>query len=67
MPVNPPEDLEQPLRQLRDRIAPPLEEARERMVAWNQAATTFIRKNPGTALLGAVAIGYLVGKLASRR
>ena len=29
--------------------------------------TQFIRANPGTCLLGACAVGFLVGKIASRR
>ena len=32
----------------------------------NDRALAFIRERPGTALLGALAIGYLVGKIASK-
>ena len=49
------------------RIAPQLEQAKAALTDWNQRAQTFIRERPGTALLGAVALGYLVGRLASRR
>jgi ElaB/YqjD/DUF883 family membrane-anchored ribosome-binding protein len=35
--------------------------------AWNQRASAFVRENPGTALLCAVALGFVVGKIASRR
>jgi hypothetical protein len=33
---------------------------------FNQRALAFIRERPGTALLGALALGFVVGKLASR-
>lgn len=32
-----------------------------------QKVAVFVRDNPGMALLGAVAVGFVVGKLASRR
>ena len=32
----------------------------------NNRALAFIREKPGVALLGAVALGYLVGKIASK-
>ncbi len=32
----------------------------------NTRALAFIRQRPGMALLGAVAVGYLVGKIASK-
>ena len=32
----------------------------------NSRALAFVRERPGMALLGAVAIGYLVGKIASK-
>ncbi|WP_373048933.1 hypothetical protein [Vulgatibacter sp.] len=32
----------------------------------NNRAIAFIRERPGMALLGAVAVGYLVGKIASK-
>jgi hypothetical protein len=28
---------------------------------------SFIRANPGTCLLGAVAVGFIIGRIASRR
>lgn len=32
----------------------------------NTRALAFIRRNPGAALLGALAIGYIAGKIASK-
>jgi hypothetical protein len=34
---------------------------------WGHKVAVFVRENPGTALLGALAVGFVVGKLASRR
>ncbi|MBM4380756.1 MAG: hypothetical protein FJ086_15875, partial [Deltaproteobacteria bacterium] len=34
---------------------------------WGQKVAVFVRENPGTALLGALAVGFVVGKMASRR
>jgi hypothetical protein len=36
-------------------------------VEWAQKVAVFVRDNPGTSLLGALAVGFVVGKLASRR
>jgi hypothetical protein len=33
----------------------------------NTRVVSFIRANPGTCLLGAVAVGFIVGRIASRR
>lgn len=43
------------------------EDRAQALQAWNRRASTFVRENPGTALLCAVAVGFLVGKIASRR
>lgn len=60
-------ETEERLRQLQERVAPQLEQARATLVELNRKVTSFIRENPGTCLLGALALGYVVGKLASRR
>lgn len=54
------------VRNLEERFAPKIEEAKEQFGLFNQRAKGFIRENPGTTLLCAVGIGYLIGKLASR-
>jgi hypothetical protein len=43
-----------------------IEHARVLLDDFNQRALAFIRERPGTALLGALALGFVVGKLASR-
>ncbi len=56
-----------PLRDLQERLAPQIEQATEKLAEVNEQVKDFIRKNPGTTLLGAVAVGFLVGRWASRR
>lgn len=37
-----------------------------RLQAWNEKAKGFIRERPAACLLGAVALGYLVARLARK-
>lgn len=52
---------------LRERIGPQLEEIEAQFASVNEQVKTFIRQNPGSTLLGAAVVGFLVGKWASRR
>ena len=61
----PPED--DPIADLQDRFGPQLEAAQAQLMEINERAKAFVRKNPGSTMLGALAIGFLVGKWASRR
>ncbi|MCE9666927.1 hypothetical protein LY474_03790 [Myxococcus stipitatus] len=54
-------------RQFQDRVVPQIDEARQNLVDMNNRVVSFIRANPGTCLLGAVAVGFLIGRIASRR
>lgn len=56
-----------PLRELHERLGPQLEQAQAQLMEVNERLKDFIKKNPGSTLLGAAAIGFLVGKWASRR
>ncbi|NMO18496.1 hypothetical protein HPC49_24315 [Pyxidicoccus fallax] len=62
-----PQQMADRARQLQDRVVPQIDEARQNLVDLNTRMVSFIRANPGTCLLGAVAIGFLVGRIASRR
>lgn len=64
-PVTP--ELPEGLKELQEKYAPQLEDAMERVAEANEQVKTFIRKNPGTVLLGAAALGFLVGRWAARR
>ena len=50
-----------------DREEGPLDTAQAGLESALEAATQFVRERPAAALLGALAVGWLVGKLASRR
>ena len=54
-------------RQLQEKFGPQIEQARQNLNNLNVRVASFIRANPGTCLISAVAVGYLIGKLASRR
>lgn len=61
------QQLQDKAREMQARLAPQLEEARQNLSDLNVRLQSFIRERPGTCLVGAVAIGFLVGKIASRR
>ncbi|CAM4413084.1 MULTISPECIES: hypothetical protein [Myxococcus] len=62
-----PQQMADRARELQDRVVPQIDEARQNIVDLNNRVVSFIRANPGTCLLGAVAVGFLVGRIASRR
>jgi hypothetical protein len=47
---------------LRDQIVRP----RRRLSTWNDTVAGYIKERPGRCLLGALALGFVVGKLARR-
>lgn len=61
------QQLQDKARQLQDNVLPQIDEARRNLEEFNTRAVGFIRANPGTCLLGAVAVGFIVGRIASRR
>jgi ElaB/YqjD/DUF883 family membrane-anchored ribosome-binding protein len=61
------QQLQDKARQLQDNVLPQIDEARRNLEDLNTRAVNFIRANPGTCLLGAVAVGFIVGRIASRR
>jgi hypothetical protein len=62
-----PQQIQDRAREIQERIVPQIEEARRNLVDLNSRVVSFIRANPGTCLIGAVAAGFLIGKIASRR
>ncbi len=56
-----------PLAELKERLGPRIEEATQQLSAVNEKAKKIIRENPGTALVGAAALGFLLGRWASRK
>jgi hypothetical protein len=59
--------LQERARDLQDRVAPQIDRARSDLADLNRRLAGFIRENPGTCLLGALALGFIVGKIAARR
>ena len=61
------EKIEETAREIGARVRPQIDEARRRVSSLNDSAISYIKENPGRCLVGAIAIGYLIGKLAGRR
>ena len=61
------EKIEETAREIGARVRPQIDEARKKLESMNTSAIAFIKENPGKCLVGAVALGFLVGKIASRR
>lgn len=68
-PVNPPEAAaaKDPMQAAHERLGPRLKEAQAQLATINQKVQAFVKENPGTSLLGALALGYVVGKLVSKK
>jgi len=48
-------------------LGPQIEEAKRNLDDLNARIKSFIRERPGMCLLGALAFGFIVGRIASRR
>jgi hypothetical protein len=62
----PKEAVEEAVSELAGRVRPQLDEARRRLQALNATAVGFIKEHPAACLLGGVALGYLIARLARR-
>jgi ElaB/YqjD/DUF883 family membrane-anchored ribosome-binding protein len=61
------EKIEETARELGARVKPQIEEAKRRFTSLNSSAIGYIKETPGKCVIGAIAIGFLIGKLAGRR
>jgi hypothetical protein len=59
-------EIEDTAREIGERVRPQIEDAKKRLSSLNQQVTTYIKENPGKCVLGAIALGYIVGKIARR-
>ena len=50
-----------------DHVRPQLEEARKQLGRLDRRARSFIDEHPAVCLVGALALGYLVARVARRR
>lgn len=60
------EQIESTVRDVGARVRPQLDDAKRRLTSLNGNVTGYIKANPGRCLLGAIAVGFLVGKIARR-
>jgi hypothetical protein len=60
------DQIEATARELGERVRPQLEDAKRRLMSANDKVIDYIKENPGTCLVGAVALGFIVGKIARR-
>ncbi len=64
---SPPEhEAGEPFKELSERLGPKLEEAQARLREANEQVKGFIKENPGSCLLGAAVLGFVIGRWASR-
>ncbi|HKD38848.1 MAG TPA: hypothetical protein VKB87_01040 [Myxococcaceae bacterium] len=61
------QQLKQKAREVEERLGPQIEEAKKNLNDLNTRIKSFIRERPGMCLLGALAFGFIVGRIASRR
>ena len=52
--------------QMGKRVRPQIDQARRRLTSLNGDVTSYIKENPGRCLLGAIALGFVIGKIARR-
>nr|UXE44262.1 hypothetical protein Hi04_10k_c1556_00018 [uncultured bacterium] len=60
------EQIEATVREVGARVRPQIDEAKRRLSSLDQTVTGYIKENPGKCLLGALAVGFLIGKIARR-
>ena len=60
------EQIEDAVSEAGARLKPKVEEARRQISSWNDTVIDYVKKNPGRCLLGALALGFVVGKIAQR-
>jgi ElaB/YqjD/DUF883 family membrane-anchored ribosome-binding protein len=60
------EQIEATVRQVGARVRPQIDQARRRLTSLNSDVGGYIKENPGRCLLGAIALGFLIGKIARR-
>lgn len=56
----------EPLKGVSERLGPKLEEAQARLREANERVKDVIKENPGSCLLGAAVLGFVIGRWASR-
>jgi hypothetical protein len=65
--MNTTEPIDETSQESDERMAPLVKGMTTRLATLNAEVTTYIKANPGTCLLGALAAGYIIGRVARRR
>jgi ElaB/YqjD/DUF883 family membrane-anchored ribosome-binding protein len=60
------EQIEATVREVGARVRPQIEEAKRRLSSLDETVTDYIKENPGKCLFGALAVGYIIGKIARK-
>ena len=60
------DQIVQRAREIGDRVRPQIENAKRKLETMNDDVTDYIKENPGKCVLGAIALGFLIGKIARR-
>ena len=58
--------IEERAHDLSARVRPQVVQARERLESMGETVTEYNKENPAKCLVGAIAVGFLVGKIARR-
>jgi len=58
--------FEETAREIEERVRPQIDHAKKRLSELNSSAVDYIKENPGKCLIGAIAAGYLIGRIANR-
>jgi ElaB/YqjD/DUF883 family membrane-anchored ribosome-binding protein len=58
--------IEERAHELSARVRPQVQQAREKLESLGETVTDYIKENPAKCLAGAIAVGFLVGKIARR-
>ena len=58
--------IEETAQAFEERLRPQIEEAKRRVSDIGRETRTFIKEHPGACLVGAVALGYLIARIARR-
>jgi hypothetical protein len=60
------EQIEATVREVGARVRPQIDEAKRRLSSLDGEVTEYIKENQGKCLIGALALGYLIGKIARK-
>ena len=54
------------LEEKADEIKIEIEDAKRKLSSYGESAVDYIKENPGRCVLGAIAVGYVIGRMARR-